>query len=208
MTSVGVDDRNKSRCGHPALLGSLDQSFPELIFKSHACPAASNIDSALHHWFLGSSWQYHGFAPEAGSMVDNVTETARMLGVTRQTIHWYIRQYPELQQHRRDVIAMVCDKARSNVYEDVVVEKNVRTSMTVLEKNDPAWRNKQTIEHTGTVGVVPGLMSKDEIRQLSNDDLQKMRTVRKIELAALKAETVNMGADDVRGGETTGDRTA
>jgi hypothetical protein len=47
--------------------------------------------------------------------IDNITETAAMLGVSRQTIHWYINKYPELQQYRADVISMLCDKARSNI---------------------------------------------------------------------------------------------
>jgi Bacterial regulatory protein, Fis family len=113
--------------------------------------------------------------------INNVSATARMLGVDRSTIHNYIDKGPELQQHRGEVLAMLCDSARSNVYEDVVYEKNVRTSITVLEKNDPAWRNKQTVEHTGTIGVQAGVMSKDEIAALSDDDLQKMIAVRKAE---------------------------
>jgi hypothetical protein len=46
--------------------------------------------------------------------IDNITETAAMLGVSRQTIHWcinkypelqewYINKYPELQEHRAAV---------------------------------------------------------------------------------------------------------
>jgi hypothetical protein len=83
------------------------------------------------------------------------------------------------------------DVARSNVYEDVVHEKNVRTSIRMLEQNDPTWRNKQTLEHTGTLNLTAGLMSKEQIAAMSDDDLKKMITVRKAELAAL-------GADDVR----------
>jgi hypothetical protein len=60
---------------------------------------------------------------------------------------------------------MLCDSARSNVYEDVVYEKNVRTSIRVLEQNDPVWRNKQTVEHTGSVNLTAGLMSKDGLHQ-------------------------------------------
>jgi hypothetical protein len=33
--------------------------------------------------------------------IDNITETAAMLGVSRQTIHWYINKYPELQEKSR-----------------------------------------------------------------------------------------------------------
>jgi hypothetical protein len=87
-----------------------------------------------------------------------------------------------LQEHRGEVIEMLCDDARSNVYEDVVYHKNVRTSITVLEKNDPVWRNKQTIEHTGTVAVQAGLMTQEQIAAMSDADLQKMITVRKAEL--------------------------
>jgi hypothetical protein len=86
-------------------------------------------------------------------------------------------------------------------------DKDVSTSIRVLEQNDPVWRNKQTVEHTGNIGILAALLSKDEIKHLSNEDLQKMRSVRKIELAALKAE-VDTGADDVRGDETTSDRTS
>jgi hypothetical protein len=72
--------------------------------------------------------------------------TAAMLGVARQPLHKY--KYPELQEHRREVLDMLCDSARENVYDDVVYEKNVRTSIRVLEQNDPVWRNKQTVEYT------------------------------------------------------------
>jgi hypothetical protein len=106
--------------------------------------------------------------------INNVTRTAASLGVTRKTIHDYINRYPELQEHRSEVIEMLCDEARSNVYEDVMYHKNVRTSIRMLENSDPVWRNKQTIEHTGTVGVVPGMMSKDEILKLSDAELDKM----------------------------------
>jgi hypothetical protein len=50
---------------------------------------------------------------------------------------FYINKYPELQTHRSEVLEMLCDDARSNVYEDVVYEKNVRTSirLTAIVKN-------------------------------------------------------------------------
>jgi hypothetical protein len=69
--------------------------------------------------------------------INNVTRTAAMLGVSRQTIQVYINKYPELQEHRSEVLEMLCDDARSNVYEDVVYEKNVRTSirLTAIVKN-------------------------------------------------------------------------
>jgi hypothetical protein len=60
-----------------------------------------------------------------------------------------------------------------------------------LENHHPVYGRKQTIEHTGTVAVQAGVMSKDEIAALSDADLQKMIAVRKAELAGL-------GADDVR----------
>jgi hypothetical protein len=128
--------------------------------------------------------------------INNVTATARMLGVSRHTIQNYIEKYPELQQHRGEVLAMLCDSARANVYEDVVYEKNVRTSMTVLEKNDPAWRNKQTIEHTGTVGVQAGIMSKDEIAALSDEELQRLIAVRKIEQDDVQSEISRFEAEE------------
>jgi hypothetical protein len=65
------------------------------------------------------------------------------------------------------------------------------------EKIDPAWRNKQTIEHTGTVGVVPGLLSKDEILKLSDAELDKMDRALSLQVTALQAK-VKTGADDVR----------
>jgi hypothetical protein len=105
------------------------------------------------------------------------TRTAAMLGVTRKTIHDYINRYPELQEHRGEVLEMVCDDARSNVYEDVVIHKNVRTSIRVLENSDPVWRNKQTVEHTGTLNLTAGLMSKEEIARMSDDELQRMIAV-------------------------------
>jgi hypothetical protein len=50
---------------------------------------------------------------------------------------------------------MLCDSARANVYEDVVYKKNVRTSMSVLEKNDPVWQNKQTVVDNNTISSAP-----------------------------------------------------
>jgi hypothetical protein len=37
------------------------------------------------------------------------------------------------------------------------------------------WRNKQTIEHTGTVAVQAGLMTQEQIAAMSDADLQKSK---------------------------------
>jgi hypothetical protein len=97
MASVGVNARDKFRCGHPTLLGSLDQSFPELILNAHARLVASNDDRALHHHrFHGLSWGFHGFAPEAGS----VTHLARRLVGLRMRVpfsSWHSGREPDLR---------------------------------------------------------------------------------------------------------------
>jgi hypothetical protein len=49
----------------------------------------------------------------------------------------------------------------------------VRTSIRVLENNDPAWRNKQTIEHTGTLNLTAGLLPKEEITKMSTEDIKR-----------------------------------
>jgi hypothetical protein len=131
---------------------------------------------------------------------------ARILGVSRRTIYRYLDRHPELQERRTEVVAMLCDKARANVDRDVADLGNVRTSIRVLENNDPAWRNKQTVEHTGTLNLTAGLLSKEDILKLSDAELDKLERVRTLKLAALQ-DTGETGADDVREQSPTGDRT-
>jgi hypothetical protein len=57
------------------------------------------------------------------------------------------------------------------------------------------WRNKQTVEHTGTLNLTAGLLSKEEIAKMSDDDLKKLTMVRKAELAALEADDVRSEAN-------------
>jgi hypothetical protein len=68
--------------------------------------------------------------------------------------------------------------------------------------NHPVYGRKQTMEHTGSVNLTAGLMSKDDIAKMSDEDLQKFRTVRRAELAKI----VEAGADDVRSEPGTVDR--
>jgi uncharacterized protein (DUF2132 family) len=82
-------------------------------------------------------------------------------------------------------------------------------SLCRARTNHPVYSRKQTIEHTGTVGVQAGLMTKEQIAAMSDDDLQKMIAVRKAELAGLGADDVR-DADrdaDIEGSSHSGDTT-
>jgi hypothetical protein len=71
-----------------------------------------------------------------------------------------------------------------------------------LENRHPDWTKKQIVEHAGNIHLTAGLMSKDEIAKMSDEDLQKFRTVRRAELA----KVMEAGADDVRSEAGTLDR--
>jgi hypothetical protein len=61
-----------------------------------------------------------------------------------------------------------------------------------LEKKHPDWSNEQTIEHTGTIGVQAGLMTKAEIAAMSDDDLKRLSVVRKKELDDVQSEIADI----------------
>jgi phage FluMu protein gp41 len=65
-----------------------------------------------------------------------------------------------------------------------------------LENHHPVYGRKQTIEHIGTVGVQAGVMSKDEIAALSDEDLQRLIAVRKIEQDEVRAEIARLEAEE------------
>jgi hypothetical protein len=70
-----------------------------------------------------------------------------------------------LQEYRRSIIAAMNDFAESTV-KRAVRAREMGPTYKWLEKKHPAWSNKQTIEHTGTIGVQAGLMTKAEIAAL------------------------------------------
>jgi hypothetical protein len=127
---------------------------------------------------------------------NNITEAAIQLHCHRDTLYNYIQRYPELQEHRRQVVAAMCDKARSNVHH-AVVAGDVRTSIVFLGKHDPEWADRSTIKHKGVIQheVQPvGLLSKVELAALSDAELERMMAVLKAKLADLEAETASLEA--------------
>jgi hypothetical protein len=64
----------------------------------------------------------------------------------------------------------------------------------VVGENHPDWSNEQTIEHTGTIGVQAGLMTKAkaEIAAMSDDDLKRLSVVRKKELDDVQSEIADI----------------
>jgi hypothetical protein len=76
----------------------------------------------------------------------------------------------ELQRHRKQIVAAMNDMAKSMV-KHAVAEKQIGPSLKWLEKRHPDWSNKQTIEHTGSVNLTAGLMTKAEIEALSDAEL-------------------------------------
>jgi hypothetical protein len=129
---------------------------------------------------------------------DNVTEAALLLGCNRATVYNYIGRYPELQEHRKSIVATMNDYAESTVKQKVHAREWAATK-TWLENNHPSYGRKQTIEHTGTVGLVPGLLSKDEILKLSDTELDKMDRALSLELAALQTEAVDVTVNKMLG---------
>jgi hypothetical protein len=121
---------------------------------------------------------------------NNITEAAIQLRCHRDTLYNYIQRYPELQEHRRQVVAAMCDMARSNVHH-AVVAGDVRTSIVYLSKHDPEWAERSTIKHKGTIQheVQPaGPMSRGEIEALSDAELKRLIAVLKAEQADVEAE--------------------
>jgi hypothetical protein len=106
------------------------------------------------------------------------------LGCTRETVYAYLQRYPELQECRRSIVSTLSDFAESTV-KIALKSRDMDATWKWLWQKHPEWTNKQIVEHMGTLNLTAGLMSKEEIRQLNNEDLQKLRTVRKAELAAL-----------------------
>jgi hypothetical protein len=112
-------------------------------------------------------------------------------------VYFYIHRYPELQERRHEIVSTLCDFAEGTVKLGVQ-SRDMAVSLKYLEKKRPEWSNKQTVEHTGNIGVVAGLLSKDDILKLSDADLAKVMAVRQSELAALPSASGDNGADDVR----------
>jgi hypothetical protein len=122
---------------------------------------------------------------------NNITEAAIQLRCHRDTLYNYIQRYPELQEHRRQIVAAMCDMARSNVHH-AVIAGDLRTSIVYLSKHDPEWADRSTIKHKGVIQVQPaGLMSKAEIAALSDAELERL-------IAALKAEQADVEAEIAR----------
>jgi hypothetical protein len=108
------------------------------------------------------------------------TKAARWLSRTcdRGTVHRYIERYPELQEHRKAIIATMNDFAESTV-KQAVWAREMGPTFKWLEKKHPEWTNKQILEHAGTLNLTAGLMTKAEIAPLSDDELQRLIAVRK-----------------------------
>jgi MarR-like DNA-binding transcriptional regulator SgrR of sgrS sRNA len=120
---------------------------------------------------------------------DNITESAVRLGCSRETLYNYINKYPELQEHRKVVVATLNDFAESTVKQEIR-KRNITVTMAWLKQKHPEWTQKQIIEHAGTLNVTAGLLTSEQITAMSDADLQKMITVRKAELTALEADDV------------------
>jgi hypothetical protein len=127
---------------------------------------------------------------------NNITRAAIQLHCHRDTLYSYIQRYPELQEHRKQVVAAMCDKARSNV-DHAAVAGDVRTSIVYLSKHDPEWADRSTIKHKGVIQheVQPvGLMSKAEIAALSDAELKRLIAVVKAELDDVQTEIARLEA--------------
>jgi hypothetical protein len=73
-----------------------------------------------------------------------------------------------LKQHRRATVETLNDFAESTV-KQLVKDRDWGATMKWLQQRHPEWTKKQLIEHMGTVGVVPGLLPKDEIAKMNSD---------------------------------------
>jgi hypothetical protein len=128
----------------------------------------------------------------------NVTRAGILLGVSRSTIHHYVERYPELgEELKREVMAMMCDRAPEVVFEAVDQKKDVRTSIHVLATHEAGWQTKQNIEHTGTVQhALQGaeLMSREQIAAMDESELKKMLAVREAERADAGANVARIEA--------------
>jgi hypothetical protein len=111
---------------------------------------------------------------------DNVTEAAILLGCSRETVYDYLKRYPELQEYRRSIVATLNDFAESTV-KQAIKARDWAATMKWLERRHPEWTKKQVIEHTGSLAVAAGVMSAAEIAALSDEQLQRLITVRKLE---------------------------
>jgi hypothetical protein len=69
---------------------------------------------------------------------DNVNEAALLLGCNRATVYNYIGRYPELQEHRKDIVATMNDFAESTVKQRVCAREWAGTK-TWLETHHPAY---------------------------------------------------------------------
>jgi hypothetical protein len=127
---------------------------------------------------------------------DNITKSAELLGCNRSTIYNFIRNNPELHDFRYHVIGAVCDRAQEVVF-DAVDSRDVQTSLKVLGTLHPAWKNKQTVEHQGTVQHSlhrDDVMSSAQILAMAEADLQKMIAVREAERADARVNVAGIEA--------------
>jgi hypothetical protein len=147
---------------------------------------------------------------------DNITRSAELLGCNRSTIYNFIRNNPELHDFRYHVIGAVCDRAQEVVF-DAVDSRDVQTSLKVLGTLHPAWKNKQTVEHHGTVQhslAGQDVMTAEQIAAMSDADLKKMIAVREAEradaranIARIEAAIAERAAKDPVAGPGTGPET-
>jgi hypothetical protein len=108
----------------------------------------------------------------------------------------FIQLYPELQEFRYHVVGSVCDRAQEVVF-DSVDSRDVQTSLKVLGTLHPAWKNKQTVEHHGTVQhslAGQDVMPAAQILAMAETDLQKMIAVRESERADARANVAGIEA--------------
>jgi hypothetical protein len=66
----------------------------------------------------------------------SVTRAAIRLGCHRRTLHRFIKNHPEVQDHRKQVIEEVCDEARSNIIRAVMARNLVR--FVQVSENPPS----------------------------------------------------------------------
>jgi hypothetical protein len=113
-----------------------------------------------------------------------------------QPINNIYRDNPELHDFRYHVIGAVLDRAQEVVF-DAVDNRDVHTSLKVLGTLHPAWKNKQSVEHHGTVQhslAGQDVMPAAQILAMAETDLQKMIAVRESERADARANVAGIEA--------------
>lgn len=88
---------------------------------------------------------------------------AKNLGVARQTVAKYIRDYPTVRAAYEDEKAVIDDAALSVVIDDIVTNKDVGTAKWWLTKKVSGFGDKVTIDWRQQVereGIAPDLADK------------------------------------------------